>query len=406
MVTERPPYFTEKAFGALRLWLDDDALFEYEAHALDYEAICARAAEAHSAQLAAVGQFPILLHGRRGCWQFGHAKKLKEDGVNLGDGAMGFSFFGNMDYEGYGAQDDALFIVNLRESLLRRGLESLHDMLSEPLRMRGNRGLPPPGTAAAAAANITETISSRLAAMPDESAAVAELSSASAPAAPAAAAEPVTLEVFDAESERGSVVTLGGDSTVGCLREALLQLSLPCCARARSKGNALTVLHDGRILTASARTLKDEGVISLPVVVVTASGLSATTNHTACTGCGGAMDNSACKGSCATTLLPVGTVHSFGASRALVGRAQRGEGPTGSQDEEGEGAAASATDEDALCRICYGAANENGLGRLVSPCLCTGSVCLLFACRLPVVSPRLPALTALMAVVATAVCHR
>ena len=118
------------------------------------------------------------------------------------------------------------------------------------------------------------------------------------------------------------------------------------------------------------------------------------------------MDNSACKGSCATTLLPVGTVHSFGASRALVGRAQRGEGPTGSQDEEGEGAAASATDEDALCRICYGAANENGLGRLVSPCLCTGSVCLLFACRLPVVSPRLPALTALMAVVATAVCHR
>jgi hypothetical protein len=139
-----PPQFSVKEFGALQISFDEDALVEYETDRPSFDAIFEQAAVSHAARLLAVGQFPVLLHGRHGCWQYGHAKKLGQEGVNLGNPDRGFSYFGNLEYEDYGMQEDALFVINLRASLLGGGLDTLRDILSEPLRMREETRLSPP----------------------------------------------------------------------------------------------------------------------------------------------------------------------------------------------------------------------------------------------------------------------
>jgi hypothetical protein len=129
--------------GALRVWLDEEAFAEYEADRTEFDAIFERAAEFHADRLHA-DQFPVLLHGLHGCWQHGHDKKLRLEDVNLGDGDDGFAYFGNLEYPDGSVQDESLFVINLPAVLLRRGPDSLRDLLNEPLRQRASLRLPSP----------------------------------------------------------------------------------------------------------------------------------------------------------------------------------------------------------------------------------------------------------------------
>ena len=73
--------------------------------------IFAHAAEAHAEPLARLGQCHIILHGTHGCWRYGAEEKLRDCGVELGDVRDGIAYYGNLSYEGYGSQEQAIFLI-------------------------------------------------------------------------------------------------------------------------------------------------------------------------------------------------------------------------------------------------------------------------------------------------------
>ena len=98
----------QRNVGGLNVSLDDAALREYEADADAFEAPFAWAVQVLSKTLERHSQCPVFVHGRDGCWQWGAAKKLRDDQVDLGDSDAGIQFAGNMLYERADAPDGCI----------------------------------------------------------------------------------------------------------------------------------------------------------------------------------------------------------------------------------------------------------------------------------------------------------
>ena len=219
--------------GGFRLHMDAAARGEYRMNAFSYDAAFSFAFRSHADVLKAVGQCPIFILGCGGCWQYGHAKKLHEEGVDLGNAHDGFSFYGNLAFERCGTWEDCLFIINLHATLGRA--ESLRDILTYPLELRSAGTLDAPRPEASD--GQPTRVDSR------------DTPSEESSRFPLGDRARITLLVFDTAAESSADVTLSTDSTVQYLHEALLQLELPSCAKARGEGSTLAIAHDGRLLT-------------------------------------------------------------------------------------------------------------------------------------------------------------
>ena len=123
-----PPFMELMEVCGLFVCFDAAALVEYRAAALAYDEVFAHAAEALAAPLARLGQCPIFVHGLEGCWQWGAAKKRAEEGVDLGEGPCGIAYFGNLEYDGYGYQEEAVFLINMPAAILRHPTVLIHEL--------------------------------------------------------------------------------------------------------------------------------------------------------------------------------------------------------------------------------------------------------------------------------------
>ena len=123
-----PPFMHARRHGCLRLAFDAAALQEYEADAAAYDQIFSWSSAAVAPMLEAVPQCPIWLHGVAGCWRYGHALKLREHGVDLGDVERGLAWHGNMHYEGFGDQEQSIFLINLDQAILRHPTVLVHEL--------------------------------------------------------------------------------------------------------------------------------------------------------------------------------------------------------------------------------------------------------------------------------------
>ena len=158
----------------------------------------------------------------------------------------------------------------------------------------------------------------------------------------------LTLQVVDAlDPDRSAMMEVDEETTLADGRAIALSLPLTSCARALGSACKLHLCHDGVVLSASDEnsiTLSQLGVLAAPVVVVLAAARQATPSP-------------------ASHPSPP-PVRAAGADAAAT------EGPTPARTapaDEGPPA-------DAVCRICFGVAYENGAGKLMSPCLCSGSM--------------------------------
>ena len=131
------------------------------------------------------------------------------------------------------------------------------------------------------------------------------------------------------------------DCRLGELRALVLSLPLPSAEAALADGNgeALHVCHDGRLLVDDERTLESLGILAAPVVVVMAP-----------------THRSPPPPPAAPPASPPAS------SAAIADDATEPEPPDAGPPP------------DAVCRICFGSAFENGLGRLISPCMCAGTM--------------------------------
>jgi len=71
---------------------------------------------------------PVLWACRQGCWQYGHAKKKSEDGVDVGTAEDGFAYYGNLCYEDFGDVDDAIFLMNMPRAVLGHPTVLVHEL--------------------------------------------------------------------------------------------------------------------------------------------------------------------------------------------------------------------------------------------------------------------------------------
>jgi len=156
----------------------------------------------------------------------------------------------------------------------------------------------------------------------------------------------LTLQVVDAlDPDRSAMMEVDEETTLAEGRAIALSLPLTSCARALGSACKLHLCHDGVVLSASDEnsiTLSQLGVLAAPVVVVLAAARQATPSPAS-----------------HPSPPPV---------RAADAAAAEGPPPARTAPAD-EGPPA-----DAVCRICFGVAYENGAGKLMSPCLCSGSM--------------------------------
>jgi hypothetical protein len=182
-----------------------------------------------------------------------------------------------------------------------------------------------------------------------------------------------TLSILDATApgERRSL-EVGSDDTLLDLRHMLLSLTLPSCAGAlagAASGKVLQICFDGKLLGVDRddETLRALGVLDTPVVIVL---LGSGAVHSA-QSCG--LCSASCGGGGGAASVVPRTVL---ADSASAGSENARAHSTGSLPALTSPPAPPAAEvpEDALCRICFSAAYEHGLGPLFSPCLCSGSM--------------------------------
>lgn len=126
--TAVPSFMTAWRVAGLELALDAAALQEYHEAYAAYDEIFEASSDALKPLLASVGQCPIWLHGQGGCWKYGHALKLREHGVDLGDATRGLAWRGNMHYPELPEQPDSIFLVNLKPALLCHASVLVHEL--------------------------------------------------------------------------------------------------------------------------------------------------------------------------------------------------------------------------------------------------------------------------------------
>ena len=154
----------------------------------------------------------------------------------------------------------------------------------------------------------------------------------------------VKLQVVDAAfpSESASI-DVDCDTTLAECRALVLTLALPSSEQFFLPNREIVLCHDGRVLSSDdeeTTTLAELRVLDAPILVVLSKkvdGVPASTR--------------------AELSDPPTVVDSVSASPPAQRNASVVLPPP----------------EDALCRICFGAAFENGAGKLISPCLCSGS---------------------------------
>lgn len=149
----------------------------------------------------------------------------------------------------------------------------------------------------------------------------------------------VSVAVYDAKSPASPPLIIEVDHST-TVEEVVQAIRAESC---KPTSEPLLLLHDGQLLypDQASLSIKDAGVAALPVVVTF--------------------------GSCAESecSLDGGTMAVVEGAQGVCARPAEADGR-----DKAEGEAC----EERLCRICYGGEYEGGAGRLVSPCLCTGSV--------------------------------
>ena len=168
---------------------------------------------------------------------------------------------------------------------------------------------------------------------------------------------PGVVAVVDARSPGATPSEVTLDDAEACalgeLRALLLSLPLASAqaAMAGGDGSRLAICHDGRLLEGEERTLHSLGVLLAPVVVIYTPSSSQRR---------------------ARSPPPAARSQPLHAARSP---------PSATRSPPGGGEPAAAAPEpdtgppeDATCRICFGIAYEAGAGRLISPCMCSGSM--------------------------------
>ena len=162
-------------------------------------------------------------------------------------------------------------------------------------------------------------------------------------------------------------VEVAATTTFGELRALLLSLPTP------SAQPGLRVCHDGRLIEADEEvTLLQLGVLECPVVVIAGPPVPKSSRW---------LPSFAAQrpASAAATAAPAASTAAAAAAAAST-PPPTSEAATGHTPDVGPPRASTPPDEDrgpppdAMCRICFGSAYENGAGRLISPCLCSGSM--------------------------------
>jgi hypothetical protein len=123
-----PDFMSSWRLGSLTFAFDAAALAEYREEYEAYDEIFSRSDEVLRPLVHALGQCPIWLHGLQGCWVYGHEKKLREHGVDLGEAADGLAWHGNMHYHDYGDQEESVFLVNLPRAVLCHPMVLVHEL--------------------------------------------------------------------------------------------------------------------------------------------------------------------------------------------------------------------------------------------------------------------------------------
>ena len=164
------------------------------------------------------------------------------------------------------------------------------------------------------------------------------------------------VTVFDAaSSETPHEVHTEPDATLGDLRGLICSLALPSVETAYAQpGMRVAICHDGHVLGQEQddATLLALGVLEAPVVVVLPL-----------------RDRTPL----VQNKVPASAVQ--GTDAATPAHAPPQESVEPQQPEARTPAAVRETQPaDAVCRICFGTAHENGAGPLISPCRCIGSM--------------------------------
>ena len=147
-------------------------------------------------------------------------------------------------------------------------------------------------------------------------------------------------------------------TTLAECRALAVSLPLASCTRALSGGCALCICHNGCILEAADEesvTLAQLGVLTSPIFVVLARAVGTKQVD------GGGSPPTAWAAPAAAAVAAAAAAAPASAAAATTAATtwvepQRMEPPV-----------------DATCRICFGAAFEDGAGKLFAPCLCAGS---------------------------------
>ena len=202
---------------------------------------------------------------------------------------------------------------------------------------------------------------------------------------------PLSLQLIDASAPSSRhTLTVDPSLPLGSLRSLLPSLPLPCCERAAA--GTLAICFDGKLLTNDEATLEQLGVAEAPVLVLVLLQHSKTepaSHQPSCKNGGhdvekkGRSEPSVAAPPQAEAPLRRHGAPAGGASQVDTAVMQNVSGPptqaavrSVAAATEAPARANSATElpDDALCRICFSAAYENGLGGLISPCLCSGSM--------------------------------
>ena len=158
-----------------------------------------------------------------------------------------------------------------------------------------------------------------------------------------AGARPFRCRVVESSTRSSGSVEVDESTSVRELRRIVLRLDLPLI----QPPSFISLCHDGRELAEDDATLGALGVCTSPVIVACARqhyiGPASRPRH--------------------------------GPANPRPELAAVAEPPhTSAMRQPDVVSAAEAPPADALCRICFNGAHEHGLGKLISPCLCTGEL--------------------------------
>ena len=151
------------------------------------------------------------------------------------------------------------------------------------------------------------------------------------------------------------------DFTLADLRGLIFSIPLPTASCAASSNTRLGVCFDGRLLTEEEDevTLSELGVLDAPVVVVLAVRHEDPPTYPTSNRAPAKSNKSAQSPAPPPTASP---------DTAQPERSSSESAPPNIPP------VTTTQPADAVCRICFGGPNENGAGRLISPCRCAGSM--------------------------------